>query len=58
MGVPILFFFTGLHDDYHRTTDELALINRAGMRVIGSLVLDLAKRLGDGSPIPSTRRPR
>jgi Zn-dependent M28 family amino/carboxypeptidase len=26
-GVPILFFFTGVHEDYHRPTDELSRIN-------------------------------
>jgi len=26
-GVPILFFFTGTHEDYHRVTDELEKIN-------------------------------
>ncbi len=26
-GVPILFFFTGTHEDYHRVTDELAKVD-------------------------------
>ncbi len=26
-GIPILFFFTGVHDDYHRPSDELELID-------------------------------
>ncbi|MDP1622071.1 MAG: M28 family peptidase [Bacteroidales bacterium] len=26
-GVPVIFFFTGLHDDYHKVTDESDRIN-------------------------------
>ncbi len=26
-GVPILFFFNGVHDQYHRSDDEVGLIN-------------------------------
>jgi hypothetical protein len=30
-GVPSLFFFTGLHGDYHKPTDDLQFINIEGM---------------------------
>jgi len=30
-GVPSLFFFTGLHGDYHKPTDDLQFINFEGM---------------------------
>jgi hypothetical protein len=30
-GVPSLFFFTGLHGDYHKPTDDLQFINVEGM---------------------------
>jgi hypothetical protein len=29
-GVPVLFFFTGAHDDYHKPADVAAKINAAG----------------------------
>jgi Zn-dependent M28 family amino/carboxypeptidase len=29
-GVPSLFFFTGLHGDYHKPTDDLQFINFEG----------------------------
>jgi len=51
-GIPVLFFFTGLHDDYHRTSDELDTLNMAGISDIGTLVLGVALELADGAPIP------
>jgi hypothetical protein len=39
-GIPVLHFFTDLHDDYHRATDDIDRINAVGeVRVI-----DLAER--------------
>lgn len=40
-GVPVLFFFTGLHKDYHKATDTKEKINYNGQK----LVLDLARRI-------------
>ena len=35
-GIPVLHFFTDLHDDYHRATDDIEKINTAGeARVVG-----------------------
>ncbi|HWB80370.1 MAG TPA: M20/M25/M40 family metallo-hydrolase [Nannocystaceae bacterium] len=50
--VPVLFFFTGLHDDYHRPNDELEKINQAGMAKIGALALELVVAVGDGAELP------
>lgn len=33
-GIPVLFFFTGLHKDYHKPTDDAALINYPGEQMI------------------------
>lgn len=36
VGIPVLFFFTGLHPEYHTPRDKSYLINhRGGARVIG-----------------------
>lgn len=51
-GVPILFFFTGLHADYHRTSDEFDGINFEGIGQIGTLVLGVAQAAADGVAIP------
>ncbi|MCR4317027.1 MAG: M28 family peptidase [Planctomycetes bacterium] len=33
--VPVLFFFTGMHPQYHRAADDADLINYDGMELIG-----------------------
>jgi hypothetical protein len=33
-GVPALFFFTGLHGDYHKPTDDLQFVNFDGMEKV------------------------
>ncbi len=47
-GVPVLHFFTGLHADYHRPSDDVEKINFAGIRRIAlmasDVVLELAQR--------------
>jgi hypothetical protein len=50
--IPVLFFFTGLHDDYHQAGDHFESINREGMAAIGQLVADLTRALGDGARVP------
>lgn len=43
--IPVLFFFSGLHPDYHKPTDTWEKINAAGaaklLRAVGDLVLHL-----------------
>ena len=40
-NVPVLHFFTDLHDDYHRASDQIARVNAAGE----ARVVDLAERV-------------
>ncbi len=46
--IPVLFAFTGTHDDYHRPSDDTERINFEGMTRIANfgelLLLDLARR--------------
>jgi Tol biopolymer transport system component len=44
-GVPVLHFFTGTHDDYHRPSDTAAKINAAGAAQVVLLVADVAREL-------------
>src|SRR5258708_5325886 len=44
-GVPVFFFFTGLHKEYHRPTDVVDLINFDGMKKIADMVEDLARMI-------------
>lgn len=43
--VPVFFFFTGDHADYHRPSDTAERINVAGMRRVTDLVQDLVTAL-------------
>jgi Tol biopolymer transport system component len=41
-GVPVLHFFTGAHEEYHKPSDDSGLINAAGGAQIASLVAEIA----------------
>ena len=51
-NVPVLFFFSGLHSDYHRPTDDWDRINAEGAARVLAMVCDIASRLDawDGRP--------
>ena len=36
--IPTLFFFTGVHDDYHKPSDDAHKINYNGMKSISNMV--------------------
>ena len=44
--VPVLFFFTGLHNDYHRPSDDVDKINFDDMTRVTKMVCEVAYRLG------------
>lgn len=50
---PVLHFFTDLHDDYHRSTDDWEKLNVSGIAEIAHFVADLAWSLAD-RPEPLT----
>ncbi|MBK6923129.1 MAG: M20/M25/M40 family metallo-hydrolase [Deltaproteobacteria bacterium] len=52
--IPVLFFFTGVHADYHAPGDEIGGIAKDGMVTIAQLACDLVVRLADGTAIPFT----
>lgn len=40
--IPVVHFFTNLHEDYHRSTDDWDKINSAGIARVAALAADLA----------------
>jgi len=44
---PVLHFFTDLHDDYHRSTDDWNKINVSGLAQVAQFVADLAWTLAN-----------
>jgi len=51
--IPVLHFFTGLHSDYHRPSDDFATINVPGMRRVAALVASTAAALAEAPARPS-----
>ncbi len=46
-GVPVLFFFTGVHADYHRPTDTADKINAMGIVQVAGLASSIVQQLGE-----------
>jgi hypothetical protein len=59
-GIPIIFFTTGLHADYHANTDEVSKIEFPKMTRVAQLVYETAWRLGnlDHAPVRDNKGPR
>ena len=55
-GVPVLHFFTGPHDDYHKPSDDAERINAAGGARIAGLVADLALEIANRPQRPTYRK--
>lgn len=45
--IPALHFFTGLHDDYHKPSDDPDKINYVGMRQVLNFIVELVGMLND-----------
>jgi hypothetical protein len=52
-GRPVLHFFTDLHEDYHRTTDDWQKINVQGFDQVTAFVTGVVTALGN-RPVPLT----
>ncbi len=44
-GLPVLHFFTNIHDDYHRATDDASKINAAGTAKVVALAERVVRQL-------------
>ncbi len=51
-GVPVLFFFNGIHDDYHKPSDTPEKINYTGMRDVVEYTINLLSILDTLSSLP------
>lgn len=54
--VPVLFFFTGLHGDYHRPTDTWDKINSQGAAEVLNLIADVAAGIADAPGRPEFQK--
>ncbi len=46
-GIPVVFFTTGIHSDYHQVTDEPEYIDYTHMARVASLIEDIAVHVAD-----------
>ena len=45
--LPVLFFFTGTHDDYHKPSDTADKVNSEGVREVAEFVRDIAVEIAN-----------
>jgi len=50
--IPVLHYFTGLHNDYHRPSDDPPLLNVKGMRRVSQMVVDSVVELANAPQPP------
>lgn len=54
-GIPTVMLHTGLHDDYHRPSDDVEHLNFEGIRFAGRYLFDLITTAADEPKLPSFR---
>ncbi|MGI9428107.1 MAG: M20/M25/M40 family metallo-hydrolase [Bythopirellula sp.] len=54
-GVPSLYLHTGLHDDYHRPSDDVEKLNVDGIRQVSGYLLEQLSDLADTDQLPAYR---
>lgn len=54
-GVPVLHFFTGQHQDYHKPSDDEEKINYAGMEASYQVMLQVIKATNKAGKLPFTK---
>ena len=51
-GIPIVFFTTGLHDDYHKVSDEVSKIDYAKMVRVTRLLVEVGRAVANAPGRP------
>ena len=55
-GIPVLFLFTGAHENYHKPSDDADTVNYPGLAEVGALATDLVRALVQNRMYPLTLR--
>ncbi len=53
-GIPVLFFFTGIHSDYHKPTDDVDKINYAGELQVLKYIYSVVEKVNNMGRIAFT----
>jgi hypothetical protein len=56
--IPVVMLHTGLHKDYHRSSDDADKINRAGLESVTRYLLDTVVAAADADTLPKYRTNR
>ena len=51
IDVPVLHFFTGQHEDYHKPSDDYDKLNYEGMNLISDYIFDIINDLDDNGEL-------
>jgi Zn-dependent M28 family amino/carboxypeptidase len=51
-GIPIVFFTSGLHDDYHEVGDDISRIDFAKLARVGELIFRTGQAVGNRATRP------
>ena len=54
-NIPVLFFFTGIHSDYHKPSDDADKINYTGELKIVQYILNIVKQSDDKEKLTFTK---
>lgn len=50
--IPVLHFFTGQHEDYHKPSDDIEKVNFEGMEVVSNYIFSIIKDLDNQPKLP------
>ncbi|MFT7545701.1 MAG: membrane-associated protease RseP (regulator of RpoE activity), partial [Gammaproteobacteria bacterium] len=46
-NIPVLHFFTGQHQDYHKSSDDASLVNFDGIKLVGDYIVGIIDAVKD-----------
>ncbi|MCB0464547.1 MAG: M20/M25/M40 family metallo-hydrolase, partial [Aequorivita sp.] len=50
--IPVLHFFTGQHEDYHKPSDDTEKVNFEGMEIVSNYIFNIIKDLDSQKKLP------
>jgi hypothetical protein len=53
--IPVVLLHTGMHEDYHRPSDDVERVNEEGMRDVAAYLFDLVYRSANADELPRFR---
>ncbi len=53
--IPTIHYFTGAHEDYHKPSDDVQLINNDGMEIVADMVSNLIERMNANEKLAFTK---